>query len=194
VGPPVARTLREVKKQRTREVIMAVATALFDEHGYDAVTVGAVAEAAEVGQRTLYRHFADKEDFLFSGEDELHDAMQRAAADAPPGSSGPAVVAHAVRATTDLLESDRAMLVRRARVIARTPVLQARERTKHAALQQVFVEELTRRGHDRDRARLVAAIGTACVGEAITRWLEHDDGTLTQALDGVEAELRSLTL
>jgi len=174
---------------------MAAATTLFDEHGYDAVTVGAVAEAAEVGQRTLYRHFADKEDFLFAGEDELYDAMSRAAAAAPAGSSGPAVLAHGVRASTELLETDRAMLVRRARVIARTPALQARERTKHAALQQVFVEELVRRGHRRDGARLVAAIGTACVGEAIARWLDDaNGGTLTQALDGVEAELRSLTL
>ncbi|MFC5063341.1 TetR/AcrR family transcriptional regulator [Actinomycetospora atypica] len=193
MSPPAARTLRETKKQRTREVIMSVATALFDEHGYDAVTVGAVAEAAEVGQRTLYRHFADKEDFLFSGEDELYDAMKRAAADAPDGTSGLDVLAHAVRATVGLLESDRAMLVRRARVIARTPALQARERTKQAALQQMFVGELERRGHAQDRARLVAAVGTACVGEAITRWLEHEDeGTLARALDGVEEELRSL--
>lgn len=195
MSTPSTPSLREVKKQRTRESIAAAATNLFDEHGYDAVTVAAVAEAADVGQRTLYRHFVDKEDFLFAEEDDLHDAIGRAAATAPAACTGSAVVLHAVRAVAELLEPDRAMLVRRARVIARTPALRAREGLKHAVLQQIFVDELVRRGDRRDRARLVAGIGIACVGEALSRWLEAPDGvTLALAINAVETEVRTLTL
>jgi AcrR family transcriptional regulator len=190
---PVAPSLREVKKRRTREAIAAAATRLFDEQGYDAVTVAEVAEAAEVGQRTLYRHFSDKEDFLFADEEDLHDAMRRAAAAAPAGCTGPAVIVHAVRTVAKTLEPDRSAFVRRARVIARTPALRAREGLKHVALQQIFVDELVRRGDPQERARLVAGIGVACVGEALTRWLEAPDGvTLARAVDDVEAEARSL--
>ena len=186
-------SLREVKKQRTREAIVAAASRLFDEHGYDAVTVAAVAEAAEVGQRTLYRHFADKEDFLFAGDEEIHEVMAAAAASAPPDSTGYAILARAVRAGAAVLEPDRAILARRARVIARTPALQARDGMKHARLQQLFVDELVRRGHPHDRARLIAGVGIACVTEALTRWLEDPDGgTLDQALDAVEAEVCTL--
>ncbi|MDQ1422280.1 MAG: hypothetical protein QOJ52_4242 [Acidimicrobiaceae bacterium] len=187
--------LREVKKQRTRDAIVAAATSLFDEHGYDAVTVAAVAEAAEVGQRTLYRHFADKEDFLFAADDELHDAMRREAAGVPVDVSAPAVVARAACAVAEGLEPDRDMLIRRARVIERTPALQAREGLKHAALRRLFVEELVHRGHPRDHARLVAGIGIACVEEALARWLEAPDGvTLARVLGGVEIEIRRFTL
>lgn len=183
-------SLREVKKRRTRDAIVAAATRLFDEHGYDAVTVAAVAEAAEVGQRTLYRHFADKEDFLFGGDDEVHDVIAAAAASAPPGSTAQEILARAVRAGAAVLEADRAMLARRARVIARTPALQARDGMKHARLQQLFVDELVRRGHPHDRARLVAGIGIVCVTEALTRWLEDPDGgTLDEVLGAVQAEV-----
>jgi AcrR family transcriptional regulator len=193
VSRPDAPTLREVKKRRTREAIVAAATNLFDEYGYDAVTVAAVAEAAEVGQRTLYRHFADKEDFLFADDDALHDAMRRAAAGAPEGSNGLVIISRAARAAADLLEPDHEMLCRRARVIARTPALRAREGLKQDALQQLVLAELEARGYPRAQARLVAAIGIACVGEALTRWLEDSDaGTLTEALDAVEDEVCSL--
>ncbi|MEJ2865521.1 TetR/AcrR family transcriptional regulator [Actinomycetospora flava] len=187
-------SLREVKKRRTRDAIVAAATRLFDEHGYDAVTVAQVAEAAEVGQRTLYRHFADKEDFLFGGDEEVAQVMAAAAASAPAGSTGPAILRHAVRAGAEVIEPDRATLARRARVIARTPALQARDGMKHARMQQLFVDELVRRGHPHDRARLTAGVGIACVTEALTRWLEGPDGTtLDEALDAVEAEVRTLT-
>lgn len=190
---PDAPTLREVKRRRTRDAIVCAATNLFDEHGYDAVTVAAVAEAAEVGQRTLYRHFADKVDFLFADDEALHDAMKQAAAAVPPGCTPLAVISGAARAAADLLEPERELLVRRARVIARTPALQAREGLKHAALQQLVVDELERRDYPREQARLIAGIGIACVGEALTRWLEDPDaGTLIEALDAVEAEVCAL--
>ncbi|MEQ3550379.1 TetR family transcriptional regulator [Pseudonocardia nematodicida] len=190
---PAAPNLREIKKRRTRAAIVAAAMNLFDEHGYDAVTVAAVAEAAEVGQRTLYRHFADKEDFLFAPDDELHHAMTRAAAAAPDDGTGLAVFVHAVRAAAEILEPQREMLVRRARVIARTPALQAREGLKQAALQQLFTDELVRRGHPPERARLVAGIGMTCAGEALARWLEDPDhGSLDEIIAGVEADAGTL--
>ncbi|MDD7965356.1 acyl-CoA-like ligand-binding transcription factor [Actinomycetospora lemnae] len=101
--------------------------------------------------------------------------------------------AGAARSVAALVEPDRDLMVRRARVTARTPALQAREGMKHAAMQQLLVDELERRGYRRERARLVAGIGIACVTEALTRWLEDPDaGSLVAALDGVEAEVRAL--
>ncbi|MEJ2889604.1 TetR/AcrR family transcriptional regulator [Actinomycetospora aeridis] len=186
-------SLREVKKQRTRDTIVAAAARLFDEHGYDAVTVAEVAEAAEVGPRTLYRHFADKEDFLFAKDAEHHAAITRAAAGAPADATPAAILSRAVREVAALVEPDRDMLVRRARVTARTPALQAREAMKHAVMQQLFVDELVRRGHPPQRARLVAGLGIACVVEALTRWLEGPDGvTLVEAFDAVESEVAAL--
>ncbi|HVV12965.1 helix-turn-helix domain-containing protein [Amycolatopsis sp.] len=56
---------REDKKAELRDRISDVATELFLERGFDAVTVTQVAEAAEVARPTVFAHFPRKEDLLF---------------------------------------------------------------------------------------------------------------------------------
>ena len=51
-------------KQRTRERISQVATALFLERGFSEVTVAEVAAAAGVSKVTVFAHFPRKEDLL----------------------------------------------------------------------------------------------------------------------------------
>jgi AcrR family transcriptional regulator len=58
---------REAHKQATRAALRAAAMRLFAEQGYDATTVGDIARAANVTQRTFYRYFDGKED-LIAGE------------------------------------------------------------------------------------------------------------------------------
>ena len=48
----------------TREAIRAAAVELFVRHGFDAVSVEEVADAADVGASTVYRHFPTKEDLV----------------------------------------------------------------------------------------------------------------------------------
>src|SRR5690349_13087587 len=56
---------RERKKQQTRQVISDVATRLFLERGFDAVTVAEVAKVADVAVQTVFNHFPTKEDLFF---------------------------------------------------------------------------------------------------------------------------------
>lgn len=56
--------LRERKKRRTREAIMAAAFALFEEAGFDRVSVADIAAAAEVSKPTLFAYFPTKEDLV----------------------------------------------------------------------------------------------------------------------------------
>jgi AcrR family transcriptional regulator len=57
-------SLRELKKERTREAISTAAITLFLAHGYDEVSISQVAEAAEVSRRTLFAYFPTKEDLV----------------------------------------------------------------------------------------------------------------------------------
>ena len=63
--------LRESKKRETRQRISDVATGLFFERGFDAVTVDEIAVAANVSKMTVFNYFARKEELLLDREDDL---------------------------------------------------------------------------------------------------------------------------
>jgi len=55
---------RERKKDQLRERILDRAMALFEEHGFDNVTMERIAESADVAKGTLYNYFPAKEAIL----------------------------------------------------------------------------------------------------------------------------------
>jgi AcrR family transcriptional regulator len=57
----VTTTRQERKKQRTRTLIRETAWELFAAHGYDATTIKAIADAADVAARTVTSHFPAKD-------------------------------------------------------------------------------------------------------------------------------------
>jgi AcrR family transcriptional regulator len=61
-------TLRERKRQRTKERIQDAAFRLVQQHGFDATTIEAMAEASEVSPSTVYRYFGTKEGVLLWDE------------------------------------------------------------------------------------------------------------------------------
>ena len=72
--------LRETKAEKTRNRILSEALRLFKRDGYDRTTMGAIAEAAEIGPRTLYRYFASKDLILLdpiSGNRDLSAMFSR---------------------------------------------------------------------------------------------------------------------
>ena len=78
---------RSRKKQNTRNRLIAAADELFDRQGYDETTTLDIAEAADVAQRTLFRHFPSKEALLYAEIDDarfvLRDALKARPADEP---------------------------------------------------------------------------------------------------------------
>lgn len=55
---------RERKRQQTADHLADTAWALFAAHGFEAITMEAIAEAADVAKGTLYKHFPVKEALL----------------------------------------------------------------------------------------------------------------------------------
>ncbi|HMN99522.1 MAG TPA: helix-turn-helix domain-containing protein [Miltoncostaeaceae bacterium] len=79
--------LRERKKAQTRRAISDVATRLFVERGFDAVTVAEVAEAAGVSIKTVFNYFGSKEELFLDREAEVRTAIVSAVAGRPEGQS-----------------------------------------------------------------------------------------------------------
>jgi len=69
-----------------RERLETAALDLFVENGYEETTVAQIADRAGLNRATFFRHFADKREVLFGGEDVLAglfaDAIRAASPDA----------------------------------------------------------------------------------------------------------------
>jgi AcrR family transcriptional regulator len=78
--------LRETKAEKTRQRIVSEALRLFKRDGYEQTTMEAIAEAAEIAPRTLYRYFASKDLILLgplTGNHDFSAAFSRHAVDHP---------------------------------------------------------------------------------------------------------------
>jgi AcrR family transcriptional regulator len=87
--------LRERKRAMTRQAIQAAAERLFEERGFDRVTVAEIADAANVSVKTLFVYFRSKEDLVFTDTwllDLCLDALRRRS----PSTSPAEAVTHAL--------------------------------------------------------------------------------------------------
>src|SRR4051812_45965139 len=140
--------LRERKKQQTREHIAATAQRLFAKRGFEAVTVGDVARAANVAEKTVFNYFPTKEDLFYSRMELFGEQLLGAGRDRPAGESVAAAFRRFVLEPRGLLAEDGGEVEPRIRatlrVISDSPALLARE-------QQVL------EGYSASLAELIAA-------------------------------------
>ncbi|MFB6987557.1 TetR/AcrR family transcriptional regulator [Streptomyces sp. NPDC056178] len=73
----MAEGLRERKKRQTRQHLSDVATGLFLERGFDAVTIAEIARAADVSVNTVYNYFPTKEDLFLDRSRSIVDRLSR---------------------------------------------------------------------------------------------------------------------
>jgi AcrR family transcriptional regulator len=91
--------LRARKKRATRDAIAESASRLFAGRGFDNVTVAEVAVAADVSEKTVFNHFATKEDLAFAGGEVWLNQLLADIAQRPAGAS----VLDVFRATTEAM-------------------------------------------------------------------------------------------
>ena len=93
----MAEGLRERKKRQTRQYISDVATGLFLERGFGAVTVAEIAEAADVSVNTVYNYFPAKEDLFLDRSKGVVDRLARWVRGREKGESAAAAVLRELR-------------------------------------------------------------------------------------------------
>lgn len=143
---------------QTRARISDVATQLFLDRGFDAVTVAEVAREAGVSSVTVFKHFPRKEDLLLDRADDAIEVLRTAVR------SASADVLASLRAAVLGLADDRHALsglkdgsVPFFVTVAASPALIARAREIADEIQQTLVEELAAAdAFDGDAALLAA--------------------------------------
>jgi AcrR family transcriptional regulator len=169
---------------------------LFTEQGYDATTVSEIAErAGGLTKMTFFRHFPDKREVLFAGQ-EIHS---RILADAIAAAPGPATPVQAVGAALDALAASftderREFAARLLPVIAAHSELRERSAFKHIGLTQAMGEALEKRGVPELTASLAAELGMRAFDRAFSQWADPaSQQTLTELTRQALAELRAAT-
>ncbi|MEV6277061.1 helix-turn-helix domain-containing protein [Nocardia sp. NPDC051832] len=191
---------------KTRARIAEVATELFLERGFDAVTIAEVAAAAGVSKVTVFSHFERKEDLLLDRLPDVVDLVRSALRER----AGDISAVETLRRTALALAGERHVLSGldgdiepMMRTVTASPALIARLR---AFAYEVETELSAELGTDATfsgdsalaAALLVAAYRTVAV-ETVRRRLAGDDHTdiatshrqrLNQAFDAVEHGIR----
>lgn len=146
---------------------------LFQERGYDRVTVGEIAARAGLTERTFFRYFADKREVLFSGSEELVRAMKQGIVESPDGEPPMVAIGRVLASVGRILESLRTRDEARARfaVVTSHSELMERERMKMSKLAVALGEALRERGVAEPAASLAAEAGIAVFRVGFEQWL-----------------------
>jgi AcrR family transcriptional regulator len=154
--------------------LVLAALDLFAEQGYENTTVIEIAERAGLTKSTFFRHFPDKREVLFGGEDTMSALLTEAIAAAPATAPPLEAVAHALDAVgrEAFTPARRELSARRRAVIAANPGLQEREALKGHGLTASMTDALTQRGVPDMTACVAAQLGALALKIAYDRWID----------------------
>ena len=176
----------------TAERLRDAAFELFQAQGFDTTTVDDIAQRAEVGRTTFFRHFRAKEDVVFPD----HPALTAAVTARLLASRDEAPVQAVTEAALIVLDSYVAEGQRaraRYRLVTSVEPLRARELASTQPYQRAFGRFLRDRSGDDPqgalRAEVVAAAVIAAHNSVLRRWLREQSADPRQELRDVVAEV-----
>jgi AcrR family transcriptional regulator len=178
-----------------RERLQAAALELFATRGFEQTTAAEIAQSVGLTERTFFRHFADKREVLFYGQEQFVQLFLDGVDAAPPGASPLEVIASSLHAATTFFPDDHRSYARaRQSVIDQNPALQEREQHKMAGLATTIAQALRARGIGEPAATLAAQAGLTVFGISFAQWIREGEGRpLADIASDVLRELRSLT-
>jgi len=175
---------------RVRLVLAALD--LFAEQGYDNTTVTQIAGRAGLTKATFFRHFPDKREVLFAGQEAHARLLAEGAASAPDAATPLEAAAAALDAlTASFTAEQREFGPRLLTVVAGNPELLERATFKRAALAAALAGALGKRGVPELTASLAGELGAHAFHRAFERWVALASGpTLTELARQALGELR----
>ena len=166
-----------------RERLVSAAFEMFEETGYDAVTVEAIAQRAGVGRTTLFRLFGSKEGLVFPDHDALLSNAERRLSGATRDTVLSAVVDAARLVFSHYLEEGE-LARARWRLIRSVPALRDREIATVSRYMRLFtghlVTHLTQEQNAALRAELIAAAVVTAHNNVLRRWLRGETAQPTE--------------
>ncbi len=178
-----------------RERLQAAALELFATRGFEQTTTAEIAQAVGLTERTFFRHFSDKREVFFYGQEHFLQAFLNGVDAAPPVASPLEIVDSALRSAAAFFPDERRPYSRlRQSVIDQNPPLQERERHKISGVATAVAEKLRSRGIAEPAATLAAESAATVFGIAFAQWIrDGEERSLATLTSDVLGELETLT-
>lgn len=158
-----------------RDRLEQAALALFLEQGFAETTVPQIAARAGLTTRTFFRHFADKREVLFAGDESVPKLVQHLMAQAHPDVRPvPLIISQLGPFAETVFGQRRDVLRRRHQIISTDQGLRERELQKKATLRASIIDGFVQRGTDELTATLAADLAMMVLGTALAQWLDSD--------------------
>ncbi|MET7963873.1 TetR/AcrR family transcriptional regulator [Micromonospora zamorensis] len=178
--------LRERKKAATRLALHEAALRLATDEGIDAVTVEAIADAANVSRRTFSNYFSNKEQALFHGDTmRLHRLLQLIREQPVDEAPWTVLSRAAERLTEEVFGGSEPSWLTQRRKLRGHPGLAPHQVAAYAAIERELAAELAHRLTDDDvalRSRLLAATFLAILRVAVQHWIEHPGDPMAETV------------
>jgi len=170
-----------------RERLQAAALELFASRGFEQTTAAEIAQSVGLTERTFFRHFADKREVLFYGQDQFLQVFIDGIEATPAEASPLEVIESALRSGGSMFPPERRSYSRvRQLVIDANPALHERELHKLAGLAITVAEALRARGVGEPAATLAAQSGVTVFGIAFSQWIGEDE---TRSLPDIASDV-----
>jgi AcrR family transcriptional regulator len=193
---PVAGSLRERKKLKTRESIQREAMRLIQKQGYDKTTVEQIAAAVDVSPSTFFNYFPSKEDVVLY--DAYDPIIGKLLLERPADEPLSVAIRNVLEEMAGIFERDREIILARARLWLDEPSLRARlweELERGRDFMSMLIAQRSGRDADDFDIRVTVMVIVMAAMEAMREWVRHDGKgsfvtTVRRALDLVDAQAR----
>ena len=159
--------LRERKKLATWRAIRATALRLFNERGFDAVSIDEIAAAAEISRTTFFNYFSGKEAVVFDPDPEEPEQWRAMLAARPGGETIWDGITSVLLAYTERT-ADRVVVRKRLR--DKSPALAQGASDRRDRFYAELREWAAARAGDELRSTLQVNLAAAAVMTAYDRW------------------------
>jgi AcrR family transcriptional regulator len=171
--------------------LQAAAMALFQQRGYDNVTVAEIAQSAGLTRRTFFNYFADKREIFSSGATAFHDnviaSLEAVEARVKPLDAAAAALVQAGIGIGQYREHAGAVRV----LVESSTELYERELAKMASVGEALAEGLAQRGAEPRIAQMAASCAVTAYRVAWRDWGERPDGDFAELMRNALADLRT---
>ena len=179
-------SLRQRKRQQTRQELIGAAMRLFEKRGYEQTTVAEIAAAAGVSTKTFFNYFASKDEVLFPHLSRRIEAAVALIEQRSPGDQMADVLVSAMQhMLADALteEVDGGLAAVRLPMIMSVPAVQAATLHRYFLAEAQLAQALHRAYQDTlDAAAAAAVIGSVMGAAVATALVCLQQGDTTEQL------------